>query len=485
MAENLTGLQWAEQAFRDQSLNTRYDTYRDYVEGKHNLAFATAKYAQVFGAMFADFNYNRCGVVIDSHADRLQVERFIVEAGGASETAGDLWRRNRMDGRAGEIHKAALRDGDAYVVVWPEAGTALSDTAAFPQFWPAKSEYMRVDYDDETPGKVVLAAKSWLTGTTTATQRRRLNLYYPDRIEKYVTTSAGTTISAATFVEHRPQGEPWPVLNPWGTVPVFHFANNADTGAYGASELRDVIPLQDGLNKSLKDLLAACELAGFPQKVIEGLDAGDENVLEGLRRLEAGLNKIFMLPSDGSGNKPSIAEFTAANLPQLIAVVEMFDKLISRVSRVPVHYLQMSGDFPSGRALRTAEAPFVAKIEDRQTSFGNVWEDAMHLALRQAGVANPGLLTTVWKAAAPLSREDAWDLAILQNSVGVPLEQILREIGYDEEEITAITAIADQTRAETAAMFAVAGAGAPGQSTREGRQVAAEDEDEGETGAVA
>jgi len=190
------------------------------------------------------------------------------------------------------------------------------------------------------------------------------------------------------------------------------------------------------------------------------------------------MNKIFALPVDPGGEKPSIAEFTAVNLPQLVGVVELFDKLISRVSRVPIHYLQMSGDFPSGRALRTAEAPFVAKIEDRQTSYGNIWEDCMHLALRMAGVANPGLLTTVWKAAAPLSREDAWDLALLQNTVGLPLEQILREIGYDEEEIDAITAIANERRQEAAAMFSVAGAGAPGQSTAEERQVAAPADDE-------
>lgn len=437
MADELDPLRWAADAFKDKTLADRYGLYRRYAAGDQDLAFATPKYAATFGTLFREFSYNRCAMVVDAIADRLQVERFNVErVAGADETAGDLWRRNRMDGRAGEVHKDALRGGDAYLIVWPETGDALGDGAAFPQFWPQKPEQVRVRYDDERPGKITMAAKTW----TLSDKRRRVNLYFPDRIEKYVTRARSTTLNAEALERYPIAGEPWPVPNPWDVVPVFHFANNAGTGEHGGSELRDVVPLQDALNKVLTDLLLASELAGFPQKVILGLDAGDPNVQEGLRRLEAGLNKIFTIPFDPGGQPPNIDEFSAANLPQIVAVVEMFDKLISRVSRVPVHYLQMSGDFPSGRALRTAEAPFVSKIEDRQTAFGNVWEDVMHLALRMAGVADPGMLTTVWKSAAPLSEEDEWDLALQKSAVGLPIEQILREVGYDEEEIATIVA---------------------------------------------
>ena len=460
MADEQDPLRWATDAFKDKRLTDRYDLYRRYAAGDQDLRFATPKYATTFGTLFREFGYNRCATVVDAHADRLQVERFTVEhdSGGlqGSETAGDLWRRNRMDGRAGEVHKAALRDGDAYLIVWPETGTAMGESAAFPQFWPQRADQIRVRYDDEQPGLIVMAAKTWTLGDG----RRRLNVYYPDRTEKYVTPTRASTVRAEAFVRFEAPGEPWPVDNPWGTVPVFHFANNADTGAYGTSELRDVIPLQDGLNKALTDLLLACELAGFPQKVILGLDSADPTVAEGLRRLEAGLNKMFTIPFAADGEKPSIAEFTAVNLPQLIAVVELFDKLISRVSRVPIHYLQMSGDFPSGRAVRTAEAPFVSKIEDRQISFGNVWEDAMHLALRMAGLSDPGMLTTVWKPAAPLSAEDTADLALQWNAIGIPLETIMRAVmGFDEEEIEAVTTALDAAAERQVAMFSTAAAG--------------------------
>lgn len=446
-------LEWAAEAFRDSRLNDRYKRFRRYASGDQDLAFATPKYAATFGKLFAAFQYNRMEGVIDAHADRLQVERFTAEQEAVAELAGELWARNRMDQRAGEVHKEALTTGDAYVIVWPETGEALGEDAALPQLWPQRAEQVRVRYDEERPGQIILAAKTWTLGDG----RRRINLYFPDRIEKYVTSSRGAgglPTSAAGLERVAIDGEAWPVPNPWGVVPVIHFANNAGTGQSGTSELRDVMPLQDALNKVLTDLILACELAGFPQKVILGLDSGDPAVREGLQRLEAGLNKIFTIPFDGGGEAPSIAEFSAANLPQLVAVVELFDKLISRVSRVPVHYLQMSGDFPSGRALRTAEAPFVSKIEDRQVAYGNAWEDVMGLALRQAGIADPGTLSTVWKSAAPLSQEDAWDLAQIKAGIGLPLPQILRETGYTEGQIEQIQSERETQQESATAQFA-------------------------------
>lgn len=479
MSHDIDPFVWASDAFQRTTLASSYAKYRRYSQGDQDLAFATPKYAEAFGHLFAAFDYNRMAGVVDAHADRLQLERFATGTEAVDEVAAEIWGRNRMDERAGEVHREALLSGDAYVIVWPETGDAYGeDGGVFPQLWPQRADRIRVHYDDERPGLITLAAKLWplhperAGGTTT---HWRLNLYYADRIEKYVTVRRATVAPKDRngWEEYRSEGDTtWPVPNPYQQVPVIHFANNAGTGEYGQSELRDVIPLQDALNKVLTDLLLTSEMAGFPQKVILGLDSSDDGVQEGLRRLQAGLNKIFTIPVDPGGSPPSIAEFSAANLAQLVQVVEHFDKLISRVSRVPIHYLQMSGDFPSGRALRTAEAPFVSKIEDRQVSYGNSWEDCMGLALRMAGVTDPGDLSAIWKSAAPLSVEDQWDLAQMKANVGLPLEQILREAGYDEDTIAQIVEAEQAKQAEREAALERrfnAGLSRPGD----------EDEDEG------
>src|SRR5690606_40483407 len=59
--------------------------------------------------------------------------------------------------------------------------------------------------------------------------------------------------SPRAFEPFQPESDTtWPVmLNVPGTVPVFHFANNARVNDYGQSELAPVLPLQDMLNRDL------------------------------------------------------------------------------------------------------------------------------------------------------------------------------------------------------------------------------------------
>ena len=73
------------------------------------------------------------------------------------------------------MHKEALKNGDAYVIVWPGADGSV-------QIFPNSAETCTVQYDEESPGRVLWAAKYWRTRD----KRTRLNLFFPDRIEKYI-----------------------------------------------------------------------------------------------------------------------------------------------------------------------------------------------------------------------------------------------------------------------------------------------------------
>lgn len=442
-------LPWALAAFKQSTQADRYRLYGRYYRGDQDLAFATDKFRSTFGQLFATFSYNRCSVVVDSVADRLSIESFTSDKGDAvSNKAMEIWDANRMDVRAGEVHKEAMRSGDGYVIVWPEMAP---DGSIMPTIWPQTAEQIRVHYDDEKPGEITLAAKTWPLHDG----RIRLNLYFRDRIEKHVTRNRATNglpTQETGFEEFHVkdaagQDEPWPITNEWDVVPVFHFANNADIGSYGQSELRDVVPLQNALNKTLSDMMVAMELAAYPQRILLGIEEEDKDrALAALRTLEGGIAKIITV---GSGDA-KVAEFSAAQLSQFTDVAEFWDKAISRTSRLPVHLLQMSGDFPSGVAERMAENPYTHKIEDRQISFTPEWGEVQALALRQAGVADPGNIEVIWTPAAPISDEEKWALAVTQKSAGLPLDEILKLAGYSPEDIAAI----NEVKQASAAQFA-------------------------------
>lgn len=445
------GLDWAVAAFSNSQLIGNYKKYEAYYHGEHDLQFASPKFETAFGSLFRGFSYNRCSAVVDAHADRLFVQGFSVDSSPEAEQFfGDIWKMNQMDKRQDEIYTEALTNGDAYVIVWPDVETGE------PVIWPQRARDIRVLYSDEKPGLIIAATKSWRTRENYA----RVNVYLPDRIDRWVSDEplrAGAGLNPNQMIPFMDDVAGPTVPNQWGVVPVFAFANNARTGELGQSELRDIIPLQNALNKALIDLMVTQEFAAFSQKVIIGIEANTDpytstnpdaaaNNDASLRRFSLGVDRILAIADPAA----KIAEFSAAALQQFIDVAESWDTRVSRVSKVPVHYLTLTGNFPSGRSLRTAEAPFVAKLEDRQRAFGNVWTLVMNLAAMISGRQDLYPEPT-WRSAAPMAEEDSWDIIMQMVAAGVPMPvAVQKELGWSPEEIAMLErALATQQEAQT------------------------------------
>ncbi|HEU0165672.1 MAG TPA: phage portal protein [Thermomicrobiales bacterium] len=420
-------LAWAISAFAD-GRNDKYVTYEKYLAGDQPLAFATDKFQSTFGQLFHEFAYNRCAAVVDAHADRLQVSGFDATDPDIAKEAQKLWEANQMSVREGHVYVDQFGDGDAYVLVdvHPETGDV--------QYWTQNPKSIRVHWDDERPNTIDLAAKMWDDDEKLC----RVNLYFADRIEKYISAKAakaGSSASLEDFTPYEVEGESWPVmLAVSDTVPVFHFANNARTNTYGVSELRSIIPLQDAINKSLMDLFVAMELAAFPQRVLIGIDKPEtDEERELLNNFVVGMNKVLTMTDPNA----KIAEFSAVNITQYTDVAEYIDKAICRVSKIPVHYLEMTGNFPSGRAQSLASIPFTKKMTDRTKADGAVWGDVQRYGVRLRGFdVKAGDIRVNWESVEDTSDDDVWDLITQQINSGVPLVTALRWNGYTEDEIT-------------------------------------------------
>ena len=155
-------------------------------------------------------------------------------------------------------------------------------------FYPNRAANVTVVTDDDSPGRVLWAAKQWLTND----KHIRLNLFYPDRIEKYISNAnrkacflmrrsfvplAGPKSQVQSPRSSEAHLGTWDmglgtIANPYGIVPVFHFANNADLGMTGRSELEAAMPVQDGLNKSVLDMLVAMEFSAYRQRWAAGIE---------------------------------------------------------------------------------------------------------------------------------------------------------------------------------------------------------------------
>jgi hypothetical protein len=123
-------------------------------------------------------------------------------------------------------------------------------------------------------------------------------------------------------------------------------------------------------------------------------------------------------------------------------VQESLRSEIARVSGVPLHYLFITrGDFPSGEAMKSAEARFSRKFMDRQGGFGSAWEDALEFALRIEADRLPASqvdeleISIGWESATPRSEEELARTMVLKRTGGVSRRQRLKEWGYTDDVI--------------------------------------------------
>lgn len=423
-----------ERALNTLRTNTaRYTRAERYYNGEHDLAFATEKFQSTFGMLFREFALNLCPIVCDAVRDKLRVTGFSLEddegAAARAETSGDdeiihtarrIWRHNRMGTRSGEVHKEALRSGDGYVIVWPDA-------AGHARIYPHRARGVTVIYDDEEPGRIEFAAKCW----TTADKYTRLNLFYPDRIEKYISqnTAQSSMPEPDGLVPLREDGK---VANPYGVVPVFHFANNADLGHAGRSELEPAFAIQDGLNKSVLDMLVAMEFAAFRQRWVAGIEVARDEDGEVTTPFSAGVDHLWI----AENAEAKFGDFAGADLVQFLKVKDSFRLDIASVTGTPLHYfMQNTTGLPSGESLKKAETRFLAKVRDRQAAFGQTWADAIAFALEVEG-KGPGLtLLTTWEDPAPLAEREVLENILLKRRLGLPAEQALIEAGYGSVDV--------------------------------------------------
>lgn len=409
-----------------------YRVAREYYDGDHDTQLTDRMRTFLQVKRSADFRSNYCPIVVDALAERLTVTGFEVE--GQDEILWDWWNAARMDGVQGVLHTAAVRDGDAYLMVeWDEE----NGRPAF-YFEPAYDggEGVKVIYDDAT-NQPALASKRWrVRNGEGAGYVRRMNVYYPDRVEKYVSNDREFE---GAWQPYQEDGQPWPV--PWTDgsgrplgVPVIHFKNLDQGYNYGQSELKNVIPLQDALNKTMIDLLAAADTTAFRVYWMIGDDPSGVSVAPG--------TWVYTTRPSSGEDSAAMGYFPGEDLGNLIALKDSMAIEIARVSRTPVSYFQVSGQRPAEGTLKQEESGLVGKAKNRQVSFGNAWEDAFGLARRLWNAFGPGpeldesvQISTVWRDAETRNDEALLNTLKIKSELGVPKEQLWSEMGYDASDI--------------------------------------------------
>jgi hypothetical protein len=412
-------------------------TFDAYYEGDHKLAFATAKFREAFGALFAEVADNWCRIVVDASAERLQVQGFRFGGSQEADTAAwDIWQANNLDGDADQIHTEAIKLAESYWLVEPPA-PGSSDPATITPEHPAQ---MIVACAGGNRRRRIAALKRW----TGEDGYGYANVYLPNQIVKYKSARKLDGGKASWDVRRDDPGG----TNPLGVVPVIPVRNAPTMLRGGASDLITALPLQDAINKLLSDMLIGSEYQAFPQRVLIGAEIPkDPTTGAPLRAAELAASQSRLTVIENADGK--VDQWDAASLDNYVKAQQHLVVHLSAQTRTPPHYILGQMENISGDGMKAAETGLVAKVRKKQPVFAEAHEEMMRLAFLAMGDKQRAAemkAETIWRDCETRSQGELVDALVKLSSIGVPEEVLWERAGFSPTEITRMKAMQEAER---------------------------------------
>lgn len=424
-----------------------YAVLQDYMDGDHNLVYASERFKKVYGSLFEALCENLCPVVVDVAADRLSISGFALPSATISEEEvsetpeGEIPEAQSVEDDAGDqfaevidafmeaqnfpvleddIHEESLAMGDAYIIVWKDGDTVT--------LHPQKAAWCTV-VTDSLNGDVLAGIK--LVKPDEDKPTTLVYIYYKDRVEAF---QIGNRLSLQNAV---PYGPGYKQAHTFGVVPMVHFKVGGALAAFGRSTIEDVIPLQDALNKAIDDLLVGSEFHAFPQRWATGIQLKRDPITGDVINPFDKSGGVWYTEGEGA----RFGNFPQASLKDMLETIESFEQMIARVSATPVHYFSPMTGYPSGESLRVSEHRLTSKVGKLQRRFSVPWLSVLKIALK---IDTSGLEPT-WEDLAPVNEKEQVEIALAKQEAGVPIVQTLVEMGYTEAQARSF---AEQSKAE-------------------------------------
>jgi hypothetical protein len=418
----------------------RFAELERYYSGTQSLAFLSPESRLALGNRLDRIATNLPRLAVASLAERLRVNGFTGDPG-----IWQLFLKSDLDQLSGVAHREALLLGASYVVCW-------TDKRGNPSASIESAKQVAVLADPGTR-EITSAVKRWRTRTTTEGL-----LYEPDRITRLRADTPGAATTGFYVIDQ--------FDNPLGVVPVVQLRNaeRIPVGMvsypdrlleYGLSEIQDLCPLVDGINKLLSDLMVAAEYTAQPRRWATGvemvevpkLDADGNAVLDDDNQpVTVAVNPFpegkRMMIAEPDGAK--FGQLAGADLSGYRAAVDILLSQVMAVSALPAHFVGITTSNPaSADALRAAEASLTARAEARQQVFGRAWEQVGRLMVAIQNGVDPSEVDCKikWASADTRSIAQESDAVVKLYQAGLlPQSIALAKLGYDQDSIAKMVA---------------------------------------------
>jgi hypothetical protein len=395
-----------------------YDKLWSYYDGDHPLKYSTERLRELFRSLDVKFTINWCAVVVNAVYDRIQLDGFTVQGNKVlTDQLTALYKSTELDLDSDDITLASLVCGESFAIAWKENGKTTA--------YYHDPRLCHVEYDPSDPHTKSWAAKWWevpAPGKPKET-RVRLNIYYPDRLEYYISTKKPPqTRDSRDFAEFQAAE-----TNPYDEVPVFHFRRERRKLL---SELNDAITIQNAINKLMADLMVSAEFSAIIQRwVVTNAETTS---------LRNSPNEHWFIPAGSAEDeRTQVGQFAPADLNVFLNAMDKLSYAIAVITRTPKHYFFQQGGDPSGEALLTEEAPLTKKVQRYTRRLGNTWQRfaAFLVKLETGEVVDPETITPNYVVAATSLPMTESTIRLTNTQAGIPIRTTLRMQGWSEAQL--------------------------------------------------
>lgn len=465
---------------------TDIETYQNYYDGKHSLKYASTEFREWFEDKFDGFADNWCAPVVDATVERLKVQGIRpYEADKVDKDLQRAWEENACPSGSKLAFTTSAIAKRAFAMVWgSDEGPEIT--------WEHPAQCI-VGYVPGSRRKREAAAKIWKQETYVYG-----NLYTEDGIYKFqrITTHEIKGPNAEerklylpmAFSDWEPRevpGEPWPVPNPMGKVPMVEIQNRPKLAGEPLNEISGVAAMQDAINALWSYLFTSADFAALPQRVILGAQLPKMPILDSDGRKigekpidlpEANVKRILNL----EGPDAKIDSWQAANLDIFTNVIEKGVAHIASQTRTPIYYFASSIQNISGDTLQALDAGLVAKVSDRMMFMDDPMKDIYELialAMGNEGLAKDCRAGTIqWADHEARSDAQKMDRLTKMQALGMPIEYIYEEFtGGDADEVARLMAMREADKNDPTTPVGAQVQGMKDQAAEQGAAQAAAD----------
>jgi len=346
--------------------------------------------------------------------------------------------------------------GDAYLLRWPSADGAINadGTATAVDVFVRDPITMRAIYDEQHGRKIKFVIDAWVTGDGDE-ERLRVNLYYDDRVERYVSIEklkeTGARWDDSMFEpyvpdqEEREQGEDAShVITYDHGLPIEH----GRTGRpYGRPVHKDAYGPQNAITKIMATHLAGIDWHGWPWRYqlaepntrgADLADWGDGEDRQAPGKVGGPRTSSKTSSAPGTMNKLSnvraVGQLEGSPAAVFLEPLLQYIRVLGETTDTPMNVMDPTGQVESGQSRMARLDDLLSDVESLKNQLagpiGAICEGAM------AMLGEPDVQVAVtWAPSAKVTDTEGWEAVKAKQDAGVPERVTLIEAGYLPDQV--------------------------------------------------